>query len=163
MAELLHGLEFLHAKGVVHRDIKPENLIVDQAQLKIIDLGLAATGPDVHEARLTHKVGTAYYVAPEVLHGQGYGKLCDMWSAGVVLYVMLCGYPPFNAKSDKRILHSAWHTWQRTRCGAGSHLQSSILLPSMRCCARRASVRHRPFSPQRRPPRKPARPSRCAR
>lgn len=87
----------------MHRDLKPENIIfVDKNsnQIKIIDFG---TSRLVKEGEtLAAKMGTPYYIAPEVIK-QDYGIECDIWSCGVILYIMLCGYPPFNSSTDMGI------------------------------------------------------------
>lgn len=90
-------LEFLADLGCVHRDIKPENILVDNYSkawpAKLTDFGLSAKmQPD----ELLYKtLGTPLFVAPEILNGRGYDSACDIWSLGVVLYLVLCGYPPF--------------------------------------------------------------------
>ncbi|CCF60601.1 hypothetical protein KAFR_0K02450 [Kazachstania africana CBS 2517] len=112
--QILHGLKYLHGQNIIHRDIKPENILLnitkrtspDQKQLgpwdddeidvqvKIADFGLAKfTG----EMQFTNTLcGTPSYVAPEVLIKKGYTSKVDMWSSGVILYVCLCGFPPFS-------------------------------------------------------------------
>ena len=88
---------YCHKNGIVHRDLKPENILFDSkkstANLKIIDFGASAKLLEGGE-KLTKKIGTPFYVAPEVLAGK-YDEKCDMWSIGVILYILLCGYPPF--------------------------------------------------------------------
>ncbi|KAA8496466.1 Calcium-dependent protein kinase SK5 [Porphyridium purpureum] len=89
-----------HAKGVVHRDLKPENFLLDgpdeHAKLKATDFGLSALAtPGV---LLKDQVGTPVYVAPEVLRGH-YNHKSDMWSLGVILYILLCGRPPFYGRT----------------------------------------------------------------
>lgn len=90
-------LEFLANLGCVHRDIKPENILVDNYSdkwpVKLTDFGLSEKmRPD---ELLYQTIGTPLFVAPEILNGRGYDCACDMWSLGVVLYLVLCGYPPF--------------------------------------------------------------------
>lgn len=97
--DLFSTVEFLHSKGVVHRDIKPENLIFtdkSHSTLKIIDFGLSK---NEETKNMTTIVGSPYYIAPEVLKQQGYDKACDVWSLGVILYLMLQGFPPFFSQS----------------------------------------------------------------
>lgn len=101
--QLVEGVEYCHSKGVCHRDLKPENLLLDEAgDLKISDFGLSALydGEAEGESRsqLLHTTcGTPNYVAPEVLADKGYdGRTADVWSIGVILYVLLAGFLPFD-------------------------------------------------------------------
>ncbi|KAK3141809.1 hypothetical protein QOZ80_4BG0338570 [Eleusine coracana subsp. coracana] len=93
-----------HFMGVMHRDLKPENFLhaspAEDAPLKAIDFGLSVF---IEEGKVYKEiVGSAYYVAPEVLQ-RNYGKEIDVWSAGVILYILLCGSPPFWAETEKGI------------------------------------------------------------
>ncbi|PHJ21601.1 calcium-dependent protein [Cystoisospora suis] len=105
MRQVFAALYYIHQHGIAHRDLKPENFLFadksKEAPLKIIDFGLAArAGPTTV---LATKAGTPYYVAPQVLQGK-YTYKCDMWSAGVIMYILLCGYPPFHGDNDAEIL-----------------------------------------------------------
>eukprot|EP00775_Hariotina_reticulata_P011602 gene11602-11746_t len=105
MRALLDVMAFAHSKHIVHRDLKPENILLASkaagAQLKVIDFGTSDFCKPGQ--RLTQKFGTPYYVAPEVLQ-RDYNAAVDVWSAGVIMYILLCGYPPFGGKCDARIL-----------------------------------------------------------
>lgn len=101
MKEMVEALNYLHLKKIVHRDLKPENLLFesksDTAAIKLIDFGLAGSCAD-HP--LKTPCGTPNYVAPEILRRQPYDTQADMWSAGVILYIILCGFPPFYDEND---------------------------------------------------------------
>ncbi|KAM0882655.1 hypothetical protein ACQ4PT_032166 [Festuca glaucescens] len=102
--DVLTVVHVCHFMGVIHRDLKPENFLLaspaDDAPLKAIDFGLSIF---IEEGKVYKDiVGSAYYVAPEVLH-RNYGKEIDVWSAGVILYILLCGSPPFWAETEKGI------------------------------------------------------------
>lgn len=90
--------------GVVHRDLKPENLLYTSPEpdaiVKISDFGLAKV---ISNDLMTTACGTPGYVAPEILHGQGYDMGVDYWSIGVIMYVLLCGYPPFYEESNEKL------------------------------------------------------------
>ncbi|XWS50281.1 hypothetical protein CRYUN_Cryun12cG0074700 [Craigia yunnanensis] len=105
--QILSVVAFCHLQGVVHRDLKPENFLFttrdEDAPIKIIDFGLSDfIRPD---QRLNDVVGSAYYVAPEVLH-RSYSVEADMWSVGVITYILLCGSRPFWSRTESGIFRS---------------------------------------------------------
>uniref|UniRef100_A0A8D3C9N5 non-specific serine/threonine protein kinase n=1 Tax=Scophthalmus maximus TaxID=52904 RepID=A0A8D3C9N5_SCOMX len=97
MKNIGEAIQFLHAINIAHRDVKPENLLYStkrpSALLKLTDFGFAKE-TTTHNSLAT-PCFTPYYVAPEVLGPEKYDKSCDMWSLGVIMYILLCGYPPF--------------------------------------------------------------------
>ncbi|XP_062243871.1 serine/threonine-protein kinase DCLK2 isoform X3 [Platichthys flesus] len=98
---LAGALKYLHSMNIVHRDIKPENLLVFEypdgtKSLKLGDFGLAT----VVEGPLNTVCGTPTYVAPEIISESGYGLKVDIWAAGVITYILLCGFPPFRSESN---------------------------------------------------------------
>lgn len=107
--DICDAIAYCHdVKQIVHRDLKPENFLYatkdDDAPIKIIDFGLSRHDTQNFGVMKT-KVGTPYYVAPEVLKRE-YTKSCDVWSIGVIAYILLCGYPPFYGDSDNEIFES---------------------------------------------------------
>ncbi|XP_062261962.1 serine/threonine-protein kinase DCLK1a isoform X1 [Platichthys flesus] len=98
---LASAIKYLHSLNIVHRDIKPENLLVYEhadgsKSLKLGDFGLAT----VLDGPLYTVCGTPTYVAPEIIAETGYGLKVDIWAAGVITYILLCGFPPFRGSSD---------------------------------------------------------------
>lgn len=102
--QIVSAVEYLHSNGIAHRDLKPENLLSsgddDNEVIKIIDFGLSKKFGD---EQLVTSVGSPGYVAPEVLTAESYDKSVDMWSVGVILYILLCGFPPFFADTSTEL------------------------------------------------------------
>jgi len=101
---IIDAIRYCHAMGISHRDLKPENILYgskeNESIIKISDFGLARV---VSNELMTTACGTPGYVAPEVLSGKGYDNFCDFWSIGVILYVLLCGYPPFYEDTNEEL------------------------------------------------------------
>jgi calcium-dependent protein kinase len=97
MKQLLSAINYCHKKSIVHRDLKPENMLLEQdrdlEKIKIVDFGTSLVFDQ--DRQMEEKLGTAYYIAPEVIKKQ-YNEKCDLWSCGVIMYILLSGEPPFN-------------------------------------------------------------------
>lgn len=104
MKQLISAVSYMHSTGIIHRDLKPENILLEEKgevlNIKLVDFAAAVfySGRNL----LNSVLGTAYYIAPEVLAGE-YDEKCDMWSCGVILYILLSGYPPFDGNSNQEI------------------------------------------------------------
>ena len=111
MYQIISAVNYLHSMKIVHRDIKPENILVEKnsdpknqlINIKLIDFGTCNFFED--SKKLSLKVGTPYYIAPEVLK-KNYDEKVDIWSSGVIFYILLVGYPPFNGSNVNEILDS---------------------------------------------------------
>ncbi|KAJ0489191.1 putative protein kinase CAMK-CDPK family [Helianthus annuus] len=108
--QIVNVVHVCHFMGVMHRDLKPENFLMvsqdEDSPLKATDFGLSVF---IEEGKIYKEiVGSAYYVAPEVLHRR-YGKEIDVWSAGVILYILLSGVPPFWGETEKGIFEEILH------------------------------------------------------
>merc|ERR1719460_1151030 len=107
MQQIFRAMYYMHENSICHRDLKPENFLfqtkdpIEKNYLKIIDFGLSCKFEP--NQILTTKAGTPYYVAPQVLAGK-YDQASDLWSCGVIMFVLLCGYPPFYGESDADVL-----------------------------------------------------------
>ncbi|XP_049849978.1 myosin light chain kinase A-like [Schistocerca gregaria] len=103
MEQLLSAMCYIHEMGIVHRDLKPENLLLlndKEDVIKIADFGLSKI---YKEDVMSTACGTPGYVAPEILQCESYDEKIDVWSAGVIMYILLCGYPPFYDENDAKL------------------------------------------------------------
>ena len=108
MKQLFSAIDFCHSNGVIHRDLKPENILLTKKeinsifdfQIKVIDFGTSARF--IKGATLHKIIGTPFYVAPEVLVNN-YNEKCDLWSLGVIMFILLFGVPPFFGNNDDEI------------------------------------------------------------
>ena len=121
--QIMSGVAYIHGIGIVHRDLKLENVLFSTEEpnspIKIIDFGFSvfmgknnemskekeSEGQDPKKGgfkRLKSKVGTLYYISPEIIKGN-YDEKCDIWACGVILYILLAGYPPFTGNTDKEV------------------------------------------------------------
>lgn len=105
--QIISAVYYLHSNNIVHRDIKPENILIsnsnkDLLSIKLIDFG--SCNYIKKNENFTLKVGSPYYIAPEVLK-HDYNNKCDIWSIGVILYILLVGYPPFKAKNKNDLFN----------------------------------------------------------
>ena len=95
-------MSYCHDRKILHRDLKPENILISDPKQKDFDIKVIDFGASVYHSpskKLTDKFGTVYYIAPEVLKGRVLDK-SDVWSLGVIMYILLSGEPPFNASED---------------------------------------------------------------
>lgn len=128
LRQILEGLAFMHSQKIAHCDLKPDNFLFSskdkKADLKIIDFGMSKKLKRRQE--MSSLRGTPYYIAPEVLSGN-YSECCDMWSFGVVMFVMLFGYPPFFGDTDNEIFERIKKGfYPETRKGYGPFFAEAI-------------------------------------
>jgi len=118
LQQIVSALAYLHSKNIVHRDLKPENLLFNDENatiIKLCDFGVAEKIPE--RGYLTEIIGTESYMAPEVEEGKPYGVSSDMYGLGVIMYIMLCGYPPFEPENgivDLEFPEEEWSTISST-------------------------------------------------
>jgi len=101
--QIISGVEYIHKCGICHRDLKPENLLLDdQNNIKIVDFGLSNTYTPGQTLKTA--CGSPCYAAPEMIAGKRYHGLgSDIWSAGIILYAMTCGYLPFEDPNTNKL------------------------------------------------------------
>ena len=119
---------YLHSLGVIHRDLKPENILMksadDDTSFVLADFGFAKHSDEASAERTL--MGTADYVAPEVLSRREYSPAVDVWALGVIIYILLAGYPPFFDDSDEKL-------FAKIQVSTAGTLIPFCLLPQARC------------------------------
>ena len=153
-ATILHQLfstvAYLHDNNIIHRDLKPENILLEEKgdimNIKLIDFGTAVRVDQ--NKTIKGAIGTAYYIAPEVLSGT-YNFKCDLWSCGVIIYILLAGFPPFDGQNDEEILekvkksnynfkNQVWNTISQD----AKDLISELLAPTSSRISAHAALNH---------------------
>lgn len=126
--QVLQAVRYCHKMKVLHRDLKPENIMITEREpdgllhVKIIDFGTAKLFDDGKKQKAM--VGSSYYMAPEVIRGK-YDEQCDLWSVGVIMYIMLVGTPPFNGDDDDEILNEVLKGKYDTTCSKYQSLSAN--------------------------------------
>lgn len=106
MYQILLAVNYLHKKGFIHRDLKPENICIDQGLIvKVIDFGTARKF--TRGKKLKQTIGTPFYMAPEIFNEKKYDEKADVWSMGIVLYIILTGKAPYYGRQDEVIIAQA--------------------------------------------------------
>lgn len=136
--EILKAVQYMQSHNIVHRDLKPENILFEteseDSRIKIIDMGLARKHyGELGEPPMTSVVGTPYYISPCCLN-KSYDKSCDLWSVGVIAYILLVGYPPFNGNDNKEVYAAVRkgtysfpeEDWQHVSIGAQNFIVSLL-------------------------------------
>ncbi|CAJ1975618.1 unnamed protein product [Sphenostylis stenocarpa] len=132
--QLICAVDYCHSRGVFHRDLKPENLLLDaNGVLKVSDFGLSALPQQVREDGLLHTTcGTPNYVAPEVIHNKGYdGAKADLWSCGVILFVLMAGYLPFEETNLTALYKKCYYVFTILRRGSYLAVEITKLKPDI--------------------------------
>lgn len=149
---LLSAVKYLHDRNIVHRDLKPENVLLtskkDDAEIKLADFGFAERVTSMNS--LTTQCGTPGYVAPEILKNDKYGKPVDMWSIGVITYILLGGYPPFHDENQRNLfskIKRGKYEFHAEYWSAVSDEAKVTKHTHLTACARTVSVREHHLTP----------------
>ncbi|KAL0078417.1 calcium/calmodulin dependent protein kinase [Phycomyces blakesleeanus] len=151
---VVNGLQYIHAHNVIHRDMKPENLLFkspdSDANLAICDFGIATEA--VADPSGDQPIcGSPGYVAPEVILGHGYSSAVDMWAMGVITYVLLCGYQPFQAEDQVELFDSISHArfefheryWRNISLDAKDFIRGLLTLDSKKRMTATEALNHK--------------------
>lgn len=152
---LLEAVAFCHRKNIAHRDLKPENLLLlnneSDSEVKLADFGFAKqTDPKKPDNCLTTQCGTPEYVAPEIIAGVSYGTKVDMWSLGVISFVLLSGYLPFHGSTTKKMMRRivkceySFHEqyWSETSDGAKDFVRGLLRLDTRSRMSAEDALKH---------------------
>ena len=107
MYQIFSAVNYCHNMSIIHRDLKPENILIVKREKNLLRIKICDFGTSkIHDRGTIQKkiVGSSYYIAPEILDKK-YNEKCDLWSCGVILYILLCARPPFEGETDEEILH----------------------------------------------------------
>ena len=127
MKEILLTVNYLHSLNIMHRDLKPESIVIKKLEnntYKIKFVNFSTATEFIEGKQLTQFVGTHYYVAPEVIT-KNYNELCDIWSCGIIMYILICEYPPFQGKNNDEILHNIRFTELKFKKNEWAHISNS--------------------------------------
>ncbi|OMJ70581.1 hypothetical protein SteCoe_31417 [Stentor coeruleus] len=145
--QILSAVSYLHSNGVIHGDLSPKNILLEEKKgslsIKVIDFGSAMLSSEKNKK--LPKNGKAYYLAPEVYDGI-YNDKSDMWSCGIILYILLCGHPPFDGENDEQIISLVKRSrvqmegriWEKISSSAKDFIEKLICGPSSRLTAQNA-------------------------
>ena len=120
-AQICDALAAAHAAGIVHRDLKPANVLLDAGQVKLADFGIARIVDESPATTTGTIIGTIGYMAPEVIRGEEPGPACDVYAAGITLYALLTGAPPFTGQAAP-VMHG--HLWSSRPAGGRARTAS---------------------------------------
>jgi len=127
ISTMLETLNYFHGKGIIHRDLKPENILLEGCKdfkcAKIIDFGIAAEFDG--RSKLNEEIGTPFYMAPEVMTGK-YDEKCDVWSLGVICYMVLTGTPPFYGENNEEIKQKILKGTPNYKTGAWKNIPTIV-------------------------------------
>lgn len=135
IAQVCKAIEYMHSMGIIHRDLKPENLLFKDSDHRVVKIADFGESKSFKDGQLNTYCGTPDYMAPEIIRGELYGSEVDIWSIGVISYVMLAGFPPFDGENDIEVFTSILSVrydfpspeWNKISSTAKNFIQSILL------------------------------------